>query len=262
MTLVEHLGELRTRLIISLAAIAVAFVVTYIFHGRILDWLNRPLPDNLKKPATFSPIEPFTTSIMVSLWAALIIALPIVFWQIWAFLAPAFTEHYQRSMSMLVAFAAVLGLGGLAFGYYVILPPAIHFLTNYDSSHFNILLRARDYYRFVSFVLLGVALAFEVPVFVLALVRLRILSRGAASPHLACGRLPDGRDRGAPPRRRPGDDDPLLHPARRPVRPLDRPRDVLRAPLAARTGSAGSGDRALTTGPGRAAGPTSPSRRR
>ena len=175
-TLVEHLGELRTRLIICLLAIAVAFVVTYTFHGRILDWLNRPLPDDLKKPATFSPIEPFTTSIWVSLWAALIIALPIVVWQIWAFLAPAFSEHYQRSMSLLVAFAAVLGLGGLAFGYYVILPPAIHFLTNYDSSHFEILLRARDYYRFVSFVLLGVALAFEVPVFVLGLVRLRILS--------------------------------------------------------------------------------------
>jgi sec-independent protein translocase protein TatC len=62
------------------------------------------------------------------------------------------------------------------FGYYVILPPAMHFLTNYDSSHYQIMIRARDYYRFVSFVLLGVALAFEVPVFVLALVRLRILS--------------------------------------------------------------------------------------
>jgi sec-independent protein translocase protein TatC len=64
----------------------------------------------------------------------------------------------------------------VAFGYFVILPPAIHFLTNFDSAHYTILIRARDYYRFVSFVLLGVALAFEVPVFVLALVRLRILT--------------------------------------------------------------------------------------
>ena len=78
--------------------------------------------------------------------------------------------------ALLVAFATVLSLGGVAFGYFVILTPAIHFLTNYDSSHYAILIRARDYYRFVSFVLLGVALAFEVPVFVLALVRLRILS--------------------------------------------------------------------------------------
>jgi sec-independent protein translocase protein TatC len=175
-TLVEHLGELRARLIISLGALAVAFAVAYAFHGHLLDWLNRPLPDQYKKPATFSPIEPFTTSIWVSLYAALLLALPVIFWQLWAFLAPAFEEHRQRSMVLLVSFATVLGLGGVAFAYWVILPPAIHFLTNYDSPHYTILIRARDYYRFATFVLLGVATAFEVPVFVLALVRLRILT--------------------------------------------------------------------------------------
>jgi len=175
-TLVEHLGELRARLIISLSALAAGFGIAYAFHGHLLTWLNRPLPDRLDKPVTFSPIEPFATSILVSLWAGLLLALPIVFWQLWAFLAPAVEEHRQRSMALLVGFATVLGIGGVAFGYFVILPPAIHFLTNYDSAYFTIQIRARDYYRFVSFVLLGVALAFEVPVFVLALVRLRILT--------------------------------------------------------------------------------------
>ncbi len=175
-TLVEHLGELRARLIVSLLALAAGFAVAYGFHGRILHWLNKPLPPHLRRPVTFSPIEPFTTSIWVSLWAGLLLALPIVFWQLWAFLAPAIEEHRQRSIAVLVVFATVLGLGGVVFGYYVILPPAIHFLTNYDSSQYHILIRAKDYYRFVSFVLLGVALAFEVPVFVLALVRLRILT--------------------------------------------------------------------------------------
>jgi sec-independent protein translocase protein TatC len=175
-TLVEHLGELRARLFIAIGALAVGFIVAYAFHGRLLEWLNRPLPDRLDKPVTFSPIEPFATSIVVSLWAGLLLALPVVLWQLWSFLAPAFEEHRQRSMVVLVGFATVLALGGVLFGYYVILPPAIHFLTNYDSAYFTIQLRARDYYRFVGFVLLGVALAFEVPVFVLALVRLRILS--------------------------------------------------------------------------------------
>jgi sec-independent protein translocase protein TatC len=175
-TLVEHLGELRARLIISLSALAVAFAVAYAFHGHLLDWLNRPLPEQFKKPVTFSPIEPFTTSVWVSLYAALLLALPVIFWQLWAFLAPAFEEHRQRSMALLVAFATALGLGGVAFGYWVILPPAIHFLTNYDSSHYTILIRARDYYKFATFVLVGVATAFEVPVFVLALVRLRIVT--------------------------------------------------------------------------------------
>jgi sec-independent protein translocase protein TatC len=175
-TLVEHLGELRARLFIAIGALAVGFIVAYAFHGRLLEWLNRPLPDRLDKPVTFSPIEPFATSLVVSLWAGLLLALPVVLWQLWSFLAPAFEEHRQRSMVVLVGFATVLALGGVLFGYYVILPPAIHFLTNYDSAYFTIQLRARDYYRFVGFVLLGVALAFEVPVFVLALVRLRILS--------------------------------------------------------------------------------------
>jgi sec-independent protein translocase protein TatC len=175
-TLVEHLGELRARLIIALGSIAVAFAVAYAFHGQLLDWLNRPLPEQYKKPVTFSPIEPFATSVWVSLYAALLLALPVIFWQLWAFLAPAFEEHRQRSMAALVAFATVLGIGGVAFAYWVVLPPAIHFLTNYDSTHYTILIRARDYYKFATFVLLGVAIAFEVPVFVLALVRLRILT--------------------------------------------------------------------------------------
>src|SRR2546421_12797239 len=155
-TLVEHLGELRARLIVALAAVAVAFIVAYAFHGQLLEWLNRPLPHRFKKPATFSPIEPFTTSIWVTLWAALLLALPVWLWQLWAFLAPAFEEHRQRSIAVVVGFATVLGAAGVAFGYWVVLPPAIHFLTNYDSDQYTILIRVREYYRFAAFVLLGV----------------------------------------------------------------------------------------------------------
>jgi sec-independent protein translocase protein TatC len=175
-TLVEHLGELRSRLVLALVAVAAAMIFTYAFHGRLLHWLNSPLPDRLQRPFTFSPAEPFTTSLMVSFWAAMVIALPIVLWQLWAFLAPAFEEHRQRGILTVVLFATALGLGGVAFGYWIVLPPAIHFLTNYDTNHFHILVRAKDYYRFVMWVLIGVAAAFEVPVFVLALVRLRILT--------------------------------------------------------------------------------------
>jgi sec-independent protein translocase protein TatC len=175
-TLVEHLGELRARLIICLFAVAAGFAVTYVFHGRLLDWLNRPLPADKRPPVTFGVLEPFTMSIMVSFYAAVLIALPIIFWQLWAFLAPAFEERHERSMAVLVAFATALGVAGVSFGYWLVLPAAVHFLTNYDSSHYDILIRAREYYSFTSFLLLAVAIAFEVPVFVLGLVRLRILS--------------------------------------------------------------------------------------
>ena len=186
-TLVEHLGELRARLIVSLLALAAGFAVAYGFHDRILHWLNRPLPPHQRKPVTLSPIEPFTTSIWISLWAGLLLALPIVFWQLWSFLAPAIEEHRQRSIAVLVAFATVLGLGGVVFGYYVILPPAIHFLTNYDDKHFLHLIKASTYYSFVVTVLLGIVIVFQLPLVVLGLVALGVLSSRTLRRHRRIG---------------------------------------------------------------------------
>jgi sec-independent protein translocase protein TatC len=175
-TLVEHLGELRARIVFSLVALAAGFIVAYVFHGRILDWLNRPLPKDIGKPVTFSPAEPFLTSVKVSLLAGFLLALPIILWQVWAFLAPAIEEHSQRVISVFVALATVLVVCGILFGYYVALPPAIHFLTNFDKTHYNIQLRAKDYYSFTTLVLFAMAVVFELPLFVLGLVRLRIVS--------------------------------------------------------------------------------------
>ncbi|MHB8643577.1 MAG: twin-arginine translocase subunit TatC [Gaiellaceae bacterium] len=175
-TLVEHLEELRTRLIIALLALAAGFAIAYGFHGDLLNWLNKPLPARLHKPVTFGVAEPFLTSVTVSLYAAFVLALPVMFWQTWAFLEPAFEQHSQRTMSISVGFASLLAICGIAFGYWLALPAAVHFLTNYDSQHYTILIRARDYYSFAAIVLLAVAVVFEVPVFVLALVRLRIVS--------------------------------------------------------------------------------------
>src|SRR5919199_732670 len=128
-TLVEHLGELRARIVISLLAIAFAFVFTYIFRGHLLDWLNRPLPDRLKKPVTFGVAEPFVTSVTVSLYAAFVLALPVVLYQLWAFFAPAFEEGTQRVVVALSFVAALLAAGGIVFGYFIALPGAVHFLT-------------------------------------------------------------------------------------------------------------------------------------
>jgi sec-independent protein translocase protein TatC len=174
-TLVEHLGELRTRIVISLLAVFVAFAAVYTFHGQLLDWLNRPLPKDLRKPATFGVAEPFITSFMVSFWAAILLAFPVWLWQVWSFLAPAFKEHSQRIIAGFTAFAGCLMIGGIAFGYFVALPAAVHFLTDYDSSHYNILIRARDYYSFVITVLFAVAVVFQLPIFVLGLARLGIV---------------------------------------------------------------------------------------
>ena len=173
--LVDHLGELRARLVISLAALAVGFGVAYAFHHQLLSWLNAPLPDG-RQPITLGVAEPFTTSIKVSLYGGFALALPVILWQVWSFLAPAMSKRTERALGMLVGFAALLLAAGVAFGYRIALPAAVHFLTTYDASVYDIQVRASSYYSFSLMVLLSVGLVFELPVFVLALVRLGVVT--------------------------------------------------------------------------------------
>jgi sec-independent protein translocase protein TatC len=174
-TLVEHLDELRSRLILSLIAIVPAFGVAYYFHEEIIDWLTGPLPDD-KQLVTLGVTEPFTTSVMVSLIVAIGLVLPVLLWQIWAFLAPAVAPHFERIALFFVALATALFACGVAFMYYVVLPRALEFLTTYDDELYEIQIRASYYYNFVALLLLGGGLAFLMPIFVIALVRLRILT--------------------------------------------------------------------------------------
>jgi sec-independent protein translocase protein TatC len=107
---------------------------------------------------------------------SIVLTLPILLWQLWAFLAPAVDEHQERRVRYFVLFATALLVGGMVFGYFVALPAAVHYLTNFDRSEFNIQLRAKDYYGFVTMVLLAMGIVFELPVFILALTRLGILT--------------------------------------------------------------------------------------
>jgi sec-independent protein translocase protein TatC len=174
-TLVEHLDELRSRLIIALTAIVPIFLVTFAFHERIMEWLTGPLPED-RRLVTLGVTEPFTTSVKVSMIAALAIALPVILWQAWAFLAPAVQPHFERVVLTLVALATLLFVCGVAFMYVVVLPRALDFLTSYDDELYDIQIRASYYYTFAAMTLLAGGLAFLMPIFVLGLVRLRILT--------------------------------------------------------------------------------------
>jgi len=183
-TLVEHLGELRTRLVYCLLALAVGTGVAFAFHRSILHWLNGPLPyvkDQAtgklvkQQPITIDVAEPFMTSFWVSLWTGILIAMPVILWQVWGFFAPAFEKHTQRKIAGFTVFSAFLIVAGIAFGYYVVLTPAVHFLTGYDSSQFDIQVRAKNYYAFVTLVMVAMAIVFLLPIFILALTRIGIL---------------------------------------------------------------------------------------
>jgi sec-independent protein translocase protein TatC len=176
-TLVEHLDELRTRLMLVLVATILGFVVAFVFQDEILRWLAQPLPAAREgELITFGVTEPFFTTVKVSLVAGLALALPVILWQLWSFLAPAFEEHTQRIVVVFVICATVLFAAGVAFGYYVVLPKALAFLTEFNADLFDIQIRASYYYSFVSLGLLGMGLMFEMPVFILALVRLGIVT--------------------------------------------------------------------------------------
>jgi sec-independent protein translocase protein TatC len=174
-SLVEHLDELRSRLIIALLALGVGFVVAFIFHERLIEWLQEPLPAD-RELTTFGVTEPFTTSIKVSFYAAVALAFPILIWQLWSFLAPALEEGTQRVVAVFVAIATALFAGGLAFAYFVVLPKALSFLTNYDDHLYQVEIRASYYFSFAAIMLLAIALCFELPIFILGLVRLGVVT--------------------------------------------------------------------------------------
>jgi sec-independent protein translocase protein TatC len=175
-TLVEHLEELRQRIFVCLGALLAGFVVTYSIHRHLLHWLNRYLPKHAGKPFTLGVAEPFLTVMKISLWGAFLLALPVILWQLWSFLAPAVDQGTERRIRAFVFFASTLLVAGIAFGYFVTLPAAVHYLTNYDKQVFDIHIGASSYYSFVTMVLIAMAVVFELPIVVMALVRLGILS--------------------------------------------------------------------------------------
>ena len=174
-SLVEHLTELRHRLFICLGSIVPAFALAYAFHDHLIERLKDLLPPGTPL-VTFGVTEPFMTSLKVSFYAAIALVLPILLWQVWSFLAPAVAEDTQRVLGVFVVLATALFATGVAFCYVIVLPKALTFLVDYDSNLYTTQIRASYYLSFVALTLLAFGIAFEMPIFVLALVRLGVLS--------------------------------------------------------------------------------------
>ena len=115
--------------------------------------------------------EPFTTTVTISLVFALILALPFVLYQAYAFLMPALHPHERRHIRPLVVSIPFLFVAGVLFGYFVVLPAAVHFFQNFNSDQFNVLVQANQYYKFAATTLLAMGLLFQVPVGIVAITR-------------------------------------------------------------------------------------------
>ena len=246
LTIVDHLDELRTRLMISAATLVVVFAICFWQNHALLDFLNQPLKDSTptvenpqdngrigqvaaaqrrvregleagatafralqgersispetkavlgravqqmdeaaaalpktnpeRVPITTGVGEPFTATLTVVAYFALLFSLPVLLYQAYAFILPAFSPSERRVALPLMLMVPLLFVGGVAFGYYLVMPPAISFLQNFNSTDFDVLLQAKDYYRFAAMALLSCGLIFQLPVGLLIVNRVGILS--------------------------------------------------------------------------------------
>jgi sec-independent protein translocase protein TatC len=245
LSLVEHLDELRTRLILCIVAVGVCFAVAFWQNHALLKVLNTPLKDTTKtatknapgplgaqgrfdrklkdaltqgnrafdalsrsraplsaderaalaaaaqanadalkaapresgrKPVTLGLGEPFTQTLSISFYFALLFALPLILYQGYAFVLPAFSPRERRIALPLMAMVPVLFMAGVVFGYFLVLPAAIGFLQNFNNDQFDVLVQARPLYTFSLLTLVVMGVLFQLPVGVLALTRLGVLT--------------------------------------------------------------------------------------
>jgi sec-independent protein translocase protein TatC len=175
LSVVDHLDELRSRLIVCAVAFVAAWALTGWQNHLVLEIVNKPLPDGIE-PITLGPAEAFYTTLTNSAYAALLLALPIILYQIYAFILPAFSPTERRVATPLLMLVPVLFVTGVVFCYFVVLTPALDFLLNFNADEFNTQVRARDYYSFVTLLMLAMGLGFQIPVGVLAACKLGVTS--------------------------------------------------------------------------------------
>ncbi|CAN5521296.1 Sec-independent protein translocase subunit TatC [soil metagenome] len=175
LTLVEHLDELRTRLLVSLAFFTVALALCFWQNKPLLDIANAPLPDG-RTPITFGVAEPFTTTLTISAYAAILISLPFLLYQAYGFILPALSPREKKVILPFMLMAPFLFVAGVVFAYFVVVPAATNFLLNFNDDQFNIEIRAREYYSFFAMSEIAVGLLFQIPIGILAVTRLGIVT--------------------------------------------------------------------------------------
>jgi len=176
-SLVEHLDELRSRIFVVIGALVVGAVIGFTIHAHLIHWLQLTLPEQDRgQLRVFSPFEAFTTVLWISIWFGFVVALPVILWQAWSFFIPAVNRIHVRLMKWFIVFASFLAVCGIAFGYVVVLPAALHFLTNFDKVQLHYIPQAKPLLSFCINILLAMALVFELPLFVVGLTQLGILT--------------------------------------------------------------------------------------
>ncbi len=177
LTFLDHLDELRRRLLISFVAVTLGAVACYFFSDGLIRFLLRPLGTEAGPLYFFSPSEAFLLKVKVSLFAGFLAASPVVMSQLWLFMSPALYPNERKIVIPLTALTTLLFLTGSAFCFWVVMPPALHFLIGMQSDVLKPLISTGSYVSFVSGMVLAFGVAFNLPVFTLAAVSFGFVTR-------------------------------------------------------------------------------------
>ncbi len=175
-SLVEHLDELRSRIVVSLSVFGVALALCFWQNHLLLELAGGPLPSGHTKLLTLGITEPFTTSLTISAYGAIILSMPILLYEAYAYFLPAFSKEQQRLVLPLLLMIPALFVAGIAFGFFIVLPAATKFLLNFNDQQFNVQVQAKQYYGFFAQTLLACGIVFQIPVAILAVTRLGIVT--------------------------------------------------------------------------------------
>jgi sec-independent protein translocase protein TatC len=176
LSLMQHLGELRSRLMVASLAVLIGTTVAFFFAKDIILWLEAPA--NLgKKLQIISPTEGFTTYMRVALFSGIALSMPVILYEAFAYIDPALRPNERRFILLLGPFILALFVGGMAFCYFLLLPNAINFLFTFGADVFEASPRASEYISFVTTFILGVGLVAEMPVIIFAITRIGLVSR-------------------------------------------------------------------------------------
>jgi len=179
MSLTEHLIELRKRLIRSVIILGIGFGVCYYYKDWIFDIITQPLTQVLPKNSYLiytGLTEAFFVYMKLAFFASLIITSPFILYQIWKFISPGLLPKEKKYVVPFVLSSSLLFIGGILFGYFIVLPPAFEFFVSFNNKYLQAMISFKDYLSlFVTF-LLGFGLSFELPIFIFFLTKLGIVN--------------------------------------------------------------------------------------
>jgi sec-independent protein translocase protein TatC len=178
MTFLEHLDELRVRLMHSLGALVVGTIICWSFHERIFHFLTQPLRNAYPavKFITTGPTEAFMMYMKMSFFVGIFLVAPYILYQVWAFIAPGLYTHEKAYAVPFIVAGSLFFLMGGGFGHYILFPTTFKFLYEFAGDDMQFLPKVDEYFEFYSWFLLGLGLVFQIPVIIFVLARIGLVS--------------------------------------------------------------------------------------